>query len=307
MSRFYHLVLGLALVLAACGGSPSPTSPAGAPTPNAAGVSPTAATGAAAAAAAQPTATGTPGATGAPTGAPTGAVPATAPRAGTPPRTPAATPAGPPISFKPGPWKPGERATYTITTKATGQQAGQATYTFGREFEADSISAKIAIGGTTDNFLLGFNTKTLRPVSETRTIASGATEISIRSEFHPGGATVEVTDASGTNRVALNLPDDYFANDQFLMLLRALPFAAGYRGVINLVPTRGSPPIVRAAVVVAGQETIATGLGSLRAWRVEANFGGVTEVMWYGVDAPHVLLRYDNDKYTYVLSGSTTP
>lgn len=302
MSRLPPILIGLSVLLAACGGASIPTPPADTPTLVAAAVNPTPGTRSTAVIAA-PTVGGAAGAASTTTGAVSSAIPPT----GTPSRGAPGSPAGPPVSFNAGPWKPGERATYSITTKATGQLAGQATYAFGREFEADSISAKIAIGGTTDNFLLGFNTKTLRPVSEMRTITSGTTEVSIRSEFHPGGATVEVTDPSGTNRLALNLPDDYFANDQFLLLLRALPFATGYRGVINIVPTRGNPPIVRATVVVVGQESIATGLGSLPAWRVEADFGGVTEVMWYGVDAPHALLRYDNDTYAYVLSGSATP
>lgn len=304
MRRVLPLLLILTSLLAACGGSPASNAPVEtALTATSAIASPEPGAGPASTDTAPTASTaGTP----APE-APARASQSASPRQGTPAIAGSATPVGPPVVLLASPWKPGERLAYTITTKATGQLAGQAVFTLGREFEADSLSAKITIGATTDSFLMGFNTKTLRPVSETRTIVTASGETTIRSEFHSGGATIEVTDARGTRRAVLNLPDEYFANDQFLTLLRALPFATGYRGVVTVVPSRGSPASLPATIAVVGQETIATGLGPLLAWRVEADFGGAAQVMWYGVDAPHALLRYDNDKYAYVLNGSATP
>lgn len=304
MSRNLRLLLVLAFLLSGCAGQGTNESPTA--TPGGAASTHTDATPLAARATASATgpAVALPQVTATATQGTAGASP---PVSGTPGASPSPARTDRPIAFRSAPWKPGERATYTITTKATGQPAGQATFTFGREFEADSISAKIVIGSTSDSFLIGFTTKTLRPVSELRTIVTPAGETSIRSEFHPGGATIEITEASGTRRAVLSLPDDYFANDQFLMLLRALPFATGYRGALSLVPSRGSPATIQTTVTVVGQEIASVGQGPQPAWLVEAGFDGATQKFWYGVDAPHALLRYENDKFVYVLTTLSSP
>lgn len=290
--RYHWSILVLAmLLLAGCGGAGTPAS-----TP----VESTA-----------PPAPATIESTVAPTGVATLAptTVATAPRvitSASPPGSAVATPSAPPIAFGATPWTPGERTTYTIQDQS-GQQAGQARYVVGREFDADSLSADVTIGQTQDRFQLGFNTKTLQPASETRTITTAQGTIEIRAEYHAGGATIEVTTATGVQRHLLNLPPIYYANDQFLLLLRALPFAPNYRGGLVLVPSQANPPTVVTTITVTGQETITTPLGPLRAWRVEADFGGSRQTLWYGVDAPHYLVKYDNGKYVYLLSQVTKP
>ena len=296
------IVLAAALLLGACGGGANPAA-GGVPTmASEATVAPT--TGAA-----QPsvTRTSTAGATPARAGtsAPSTSAPATAAATatrGTPRAAGTASPAAPPVSFDAAPWGPGERTVYAIQASDTGQQAGQATYVLGREFDADSLSASVTIGQTVDRFQLGFDTKTFRPASEIRNISTAQGTFDIRAEFHEGGATVEVTSAGGVQRAELVLPPVYFANDQFLLLLRALPFKENYRGFLTLVPSQGNPPTIATVVTVTGQETVSTPLGPLRAWKVEADFEGAKQTLWYGVDAPHYLVKYDSGKYVYVMS-----
>jgi len=208
------------------------------------------------------------------------------------------------VAFLPAPWQPGDRTLYTVTARDTGQVAGTASFTLGREFEAETLSALLAIGSTQDRFVMGWTTATLAPVSEIRSIVTPQGTIDIRAEFHAGGGTVEVINSVGTTVKQLNLPAKYYANDQLLMILRALPFKEGYQGALVLVPSQGDPATLNAVVTVTGQETVTTPLGPVRAWRVEAQFENnpTLQVLWYGVEAPNYLVKYDNGRYIYTAS-----
>ena len=269
--------------------TPAVTSPARAtPTPVAAAGSPTRVTPT------RPAATPNTGAA-----SPTRATPRAA--------SPIAAVAAPPVAFQAAPWRQAERTTYAIQDRDTGQQVGQATYVIGREFETDSLSANVTINQTQDRYQMGFNTRTFQPTSELRTVATAQGTIEIRAEYHQGGATIEVVSAGGTQRAELVLPPVYYANDQFLLLLRALPFADGYRGFLTLVPSQGNPPQIPTTVTVVGQETVTTPLGPIRAWRVEADFNGNKQDLWYGVEGPHYLVKYDNGRYVWLLSQAQRP
>ena len=85
------------------------------------------------------------------------------------------------------------------------------------------------------------------------------------------------------------------------MILRALPFKEGYQGALVIVPSMGDPATLNAVVTVTGQETITTALGPVRSWRVEAQFenSNTIQVLWYSVEAPNYLVKYDNGRYVY--------
>jgi hypothetical protein len=298
MLRRQLLVAGLLLLLAACGGGgTAPTTSA--PGPTAAEAPTTAAT------ATGPSATRT--ASVGPVIPPvTGTITTRTAVAGTPAAgsgTPRPLPSASPVAFAPAPWKPGDRTTYNVTTP-DGQDAGTATFTIGGEFEAATLSANLMVGATQDRYQVGFDGKTFAPVSELRSIVTAQGTIDIRSEFHPGGATIEVIDHNGTVHNQLTLPDTYYINDQFLTILRALPFAQGYQGSLQIVPSQGDPATLAAVVTVTGQEDVTTPAGTITAWRVEADFesGNTTQVIWYSVEDPHYMVKYDTGRYVYLLT-----
>jgi hypothetical protein len=299
-------VVGLVSLLAACGGGANtPAAPSAAPSTAASSAASStggarSATPSARATGASPTVPGV-GLPPVPTNTP-GPGQATAP-AGTPgtPGTPRALPSASPVAFLPAPWDPGDRTIYEVTTRDTNQPAGTATFTLGREFETDTLSALLSIGTTQDRFVMGWTTATFAPISELRSIVTAQGTIDVRAEFHEGGGTVEVIDRSGTNVHRLNLPAKYYANNQLLMILRALPFKEGYQGSLVLVPSLGDPATQQAVVTVTGQETITTPLGPVRSWRVEAQFEGssTVQVIWYAVEDPHYMVKYDTGRYVY--------
>ncbi len=218
--------------------------------------------------------------------------------------TPGALPDAARITFAKAPWTPGERTAYVVTTTSDGQPAGSATYTIGGEFEATTVSANLTVGSTKDSFQIGFNGTTFAPASEVRSIVTAQGTIAIQSEFHSGGATVQVIDANGTTRNQLTLQDPYYINDQFLIILRALPFAQGYRGALAIVPSQGNPAAINAVATVTGQEQIKTPAGTFTCWKVVAQYEGIeaTQTLWFSTGAPNYLVRYDTGRYTYSLS-----
>jgi hypothetical protein len=298
-------LLGLVVVLAACGGgganTPAAPSVGSSAAPSSAAVSsarsgtPTARAGAA-----SPTVPGVglpPIPTNTPGGGQASAAPAT-------PGTPRPLPSASPVAFLPAPWGPGDRTLYDVTTRNGNQPAGTASFTIGREFDTDSLSALLQIGTTQDRFVMGWTTATFAPISELRTIVTPDGTIDISAEFHEGGCTVQVIDRTGTTVRRLNSPPKYYANDQFLMILRALPFKEGYQGSLVTVPSTGEPSTLNSVVTVTGQETVTTTLGPVRAWRVEAQFenSNTIQVLWYSVDAPNYLVKYDTGRYVYTVT-----
>ncbi|HEX5501760.1 MAG TPA: DUF3108 domain-containing protein [Thermomicrobiales bacterium] len=301
----FVLAVMTAALLAACGGGGGATAPAGGgETPAGGATARVIATRAPAPTATVATAAPTGTAAGSPT-VPT--VAAGAPAAASPRATRAATPAAPPVAFGAAPWVPGEKTTYTIQDRTTNKQVGQATYTTGQEFEAGTLSVSITINQTQDAYQMGFDAKTFAPTSEVRAVKAPEGTLDLRAEFHQGGATIEATTASGTQTAQIHLPAVYYANDEFLLILRALPFKEGYRGSLVLVPSQGNPPTIAATVAVVGQETVATPLGPLRAWKVEATFENSSQTLWYGVDAPHYLVKYDDGQYVWLLTKAEKP
>lgn len=302
MRRFPSVAVGCLLFLVACGGTPATVAPipsnSAAPTTMANPTAPTTA---------RPSATRTssvgaviPPATGTIT---TRTVPAATRATGS--STAAALPAVDPVTFGKAPWAVGERTSYTVTTHE-GQPAGTATYTLGGEFEALTLSANLAVGSTQDRYQIGFDGRTFAPASELRSIVAETGTIDIRAEYHAGGATIEVIDRNGTVRNQLTLPQVYYANDQFLVILRALPFAEGYSGSLALVPSQGTLATIPTVVTIVGQENVITPLGTIACWKVTAQYAGsaTTQTLWYGVAAPNYLVKYDTGRYIYTLSGN---
>ncbi len=293
------LIVGIALLLGGCGSTATPTTPPNIPpttTAQTTGASPGATPGVvstrtATVSAVIPPATGT-----IVTRTVTAATPGAA--SGT-----SAAPSAKPITFGPVPWTVGERTSYTVTSHDN-QATGTATYTIGGEFEAATISANLTLGATQDRWLIGFDGKTFTPASELRTIVNAQGTTEIRAEFRAGGATIEVIDRNGTVRNQITLPERYYAQDQFVVILRAIPFADQYQAALNLVPAQGTVAAIPTVITVTGQEAVTTPLGAINCWRVTAaSAGAATQTLWYSVEAPNYLVKYDSGQLVYILNS----
>jgi len=110
----------------------------------------------------------------------------------------------------------------------------------------------------------------------------------------------------GDQQFSVKLPAGHFVdNEQFLTTLRAMPLTDGFKTDVNLVNTSAGQSIT-VSVAVSGVETITLAVDGLtqvehRAYRVSLLAGAQTA--WIGVDAPHLLLKYDNGQRQMVMTG----
>lgn len=82
-------------------------------------------------------------------------------------------------------------------------------------------------------------------------------------------------------------------NDAALFFQRSLPFAKdAHFAYENVSPS--AKAVVPARVHVVGKEPIAVAAGTFESWHVVTRFGAARHDAWYGVDPPHLLLRYEN-------------
>jgi hypothetical protein len=103
-----------------------------------------------------------------------------------------------------------------------------------------------------------------------------------------------------TTTASIDVPSNALDNDQLLMTLRALPFAQGYAADYVTVVAQNALR-VNTTIAVVGTETIEVPAGSYEAWHVELQAGQSTQNAWYQVDAPHMLVQYDNGANRMVL------
>lgn len=211
--------------------------------------------------------------------------------------------ADPPAGFAPPPWAPGERTDYTIEDPATGRRVGQATYTIGGEFEAAILSVSATVGDRQERRQIAFDLRTFRPVSERQTVTTPGGTTGLTAEYRAGAATIERPAGDGARRDELALPPGSYAAGQLPVILRALPFAPDYQVALTVVAVQPTAHVLTATITVPGEEVIATPLGPVPCWRVEADLAGEQQILWYGVDAPHALVRHDIGGYVYLLAG----
>ncbi len=104
--------------------------------------------------------------------------------------------------------------------------------------------------------------------------------------------TIEARRPDVEQRATVRLPaPPYHDNEQFILLLRALPLKEGWKGSVNLIVTRSASKI-QLAVAVVGRETVTTPAGDFDAWKVELR--GANQFGWVEVAPPHRLVKYEN-------------
>ncbi|MCG3204463.1 MAG: hypothetical protein KCHDKBKB_01178 [Elusimicrobia bacterium] len=91
--------------------------------------------------------------------------------------------------------------------------------------------------------------------------------------------------------------DDYF-EDQLPLSLRALPLKEGFEKKIrvwdSLTTNRGVPPqVVEVQLKVQAKETIRSRAGSIPCWMVELKKPTGTDLYWFEVKAPHILVKME--------------
>lgn len=175
--------------------------------------------------------------------------------------------------------------------------------------------------GFTDESVLMVEPDTLKPLRSTRELFDvenderrvvdtqygelddGDYGVRIRQQvFDPGGAE----EASSTRCNPKSLPESAFDNDSSLFLWRTLPFEE--RLVVQYtasIPNRRDSRIV--TLEVREVETVEVPAGTFDAWHVLVLAEGQSHDAWFEVDAPHRMVRYDNDQQIFLLTDEAAP
>jgi len=207
------------------------------------------------------------------------------------------------------PWVDGETTSYAIQD-SQGTELGTLNMTMQREGDLYLMTSFTMMGNTTDEITIAMNADDLKPTSETRTIhmASGGPvpggTYDIRADFSDNQVIIEA-DLPGNHHqgpYVFNIPADSYANDQVWCLFRTLPFEEGYAGrYTNIVLwTQYQKPA--ATVTVVGNETLETPAGSFDCYKLELSVLSITIYFWYGVEAPHYLVKYQKGDTILILT-----
>ena len=197
------------------------------------------------------------------------------------------------------PWADGEATSYAVQD-SQGTELGTLNMTIRREGDLYLMTSFTMMGNTTDEITIAMNADDLKPTSETRTIhmepggpVPGGT-YDIIADFSDNQVIIEA-DLPGNHHqgpYVFNIPADSYANDQVWYLFRTLPFEEGYAGrYTNIVVwTNYQAPAV--TVTVVGNETLETPAGIFDCHKLELSVLSITIYFWYGVEAPHYLVKY---------------
>jgi len=209
------------------------------------------------------------------------------------------------------PWPDYELLRYDITDQ-TEVKIGTVDFEIERQDDEYRMRVQFLLPDTAteDELTLFVDAATLRPLRYERL----ATTPDERVEIH---ATYGV-DADGQRFVDsivlqdddreerhLELDEHSFDTDSSAWLWRTLAFAIdleiSYRSV-NVFAQRSQLVGLR----VRGQDEIRTPAGDFLAWQLEARPGAERQTVWFTVDVPHILVRWDLEPRRYLLREIVT-
>jgi hypothetical protein len=206
----------------------------------------------------------------------------------------------PALTLGAAPWQDGEKAVYDIVD-TNGSKLGTSEFSFARDGDAWLLTTTTKTGQVEEAAKVRLDGATLRPLGKEKTIKNAGTDATLSITYSTGKVQMKAVVNGKEQNVAVGIPANVLENDQLLMTLRAIPFAAGYQGsLVTFVPESAAK--VKTTVRVLGQEKVETPAGSVDAWRVEGNLGQAKHSAWYAVAAPYALVQYDNGATKMVLS-----
>ena len=137
--------------------------------------------------------------------------------------------------------------------------------------------------------------------TEYGTLDDGDYGVRIRQEvFDPA----EADEADSKRCNPLGLPESAYDNDSSLFLWRTLPFEERLEVQYTAaIPNRRDSRVV--TLLVDEVEEIETPAGTFDAWHILIIAEGQSHDAWFDVEAPHRMVRYDNDQQVFLYEGES--
>jgi hypothetical protein len=190
------------------------------------------------------------------------------------------------------PWPDTESLRYLLIDKS-GKQAGSGTLTVSREGANTRLGQSFTNGQNNDETSVIVDSRSLKPVSSTRTITGPSSKEELSVSYTSDGALIK----QGDKQSGLSVPEHAYDNDTSLFLWRTLRFEPGNDlSYVAIITNRRSRQTVELKVI--GREPVTVPAGDFQAWRVEVHGQGSTQTAWYGDVPSRPLVKYDNSAGT---------
>lgn len=197
------------------------------------------------------------------------------------------------------PWGDQEEAVYSIRDQQ-GNEVGTGIWAIRRTEEGYEIHATFALGKVKDDISLIVRASDLKPIHGKRALTGTTNDFTLNTTYTDGALHISAQTKDGERSANLRLPVDAYDNDQLLVTLRALPYSDDYVArFTTIVPASGSQ--ITTKLKVLGREMVETLAGTFEAYYVELNFASTRQWVWYAVEAPHHIVKYDNGKTVFLL------
>lgn len=208
------------------------------------------------------------------------------------------------------PWPDEEMTSYVIEDQQ-GNEVGNAEIIIAKEGETYVLTSAIIVSEATDEIIIRMKADDLKPISENRTlyippgriIAEGIWQLN--ASYNASQLTLETeTPMVQKEPYTVDVPEDAFAYDQVLCLLRTLPYKEDYTASYTNIIIWPNLEMPTATVTVTSRETVEAPAGSFDCHKLEVSLENVAlkYYFWYGVNEPHYLIKYDNGFSIFLLT-----
>lgn len=205
------------------------------------------------------------------------------------------------LRFGDAPWSNNERATYQLTSNGT--PAGTAILEATQRLDDASgqpagwlLRSEVDGRGDQEIVAITLGPQGYRPVDSTlvRIYSDGIEQV--KALYNGSAVSLELTSRNNVlTYEELSVPSDAREQRSLPWLIRTLPLEQGYATRLNaLLPITGN--LDRVTVTMGGKETLTVPAGAWETIRVTLDTGDSLSRMWIGTDAPHPLVKWEDDR-----------
>ncbi|MBC7263338.1 MAG: DUF3108 domain-containing protein [Chloroflexi bacterium] len=197
------------------------------------------------------------------------------------------------------PWGDQEETVYSIRDQQ-GNEVGTGMWMIRRTEDVYELQATFVLGEIKDEISLSMRASDLKPLRGERALSGTANDFTLHTTYTDDRLHISAQTRDGEKSANLRVSADAYDNDQLLVILRALPYSDDYVArFTTVVPTNGSQ--ITTKLKVLGREMVETPAGTFEAYQVELNFVSTKQWVWYAVEAPHYMVKYDNGMTVFLL------
>lgn len=209
------------------------------------------------------------------------------------------------------PWPDDEVTTYTIEDQ-DGNTIGSCELTVHKDGDTYILTnhSELTIEGTeiTDDTTITVDATDLKPISGTETMVTPEGTATITTTYSDGEVFISATFDGQEDSATIAVPAEAYDDGEVLFLLRTIPFEVGYTAAFTDVAAAvAATPQITINVVALEPVEAPIALESVDCYKLELSVLGTTQYLWYGVDSPHYLVKFEFAGIIMLLETASIP